>query len=454
MTRNASGIILLFDEAQRADLLAQRIEEFDQPFSDTLSVKDWPIGKACLALLSFEEDEFTFLALARKGRRVATSKYKIEFSSLVNLDHLPIASVQENIDPNLVRYFVRSTTGVGGAVPPGTWAKVIDSLIKERPQLEGEIHRLESLTKYSGVTLRGSVAELLLQEREALGISLDIFSGGSALRRRVLGEWAPDEASVREFDEQSATAQMIVSPEGPQSFMNGISERYFQEESSIQHDLLNWEGLASQHISGVSVFEQGHRRLEVIYANRNALERTLGVDLIYFNEFYNSFVLVQYKLMPEQGETFIYRPDIQLEKELERMDCFHDANPLTPDIETDVEYRLNDDPFLLKLVPNRGLSPSSGELIKGMYLPRQYMKFLLGPSGPTGPAGGKLINFENAPRYLSNSEFSQNINAGRIGSRGNMSAAIKEIIKSYFETGRAVMVSRESLEKKPLVDEH
>lgn len=444
MSRKATGIILVFDEAQSAELLVERAEAFDESFSDTLSVHDWPIGKLCLALLSFEEGEFNYISLARKGRRVATSKNRVEFSSFVNLDHLPIEAVKGHIKPDLVRHFVRSSSGVGGSVPPGTWTEILKALLIERPEIEGELHRLESLTKYAGITLRGNATELLIQEREALGISLDIFSGGTSLRKKVLGEWAPDDSSVEDFNEEQMTAQLVRSSQRGSSFLDGISDRYFQEESTIQHDLFSWEGRPDEHLSGVSVFEQGRRRLEVIYANRNALEKTLGVDLIYFNETYNSFVLVQYKLMYERGDEFIYRPDEQLSKELERMDEFHEAHPADSELTSGEEFRLSSDPFLLKLVPNRGLSPSSGELIKGMYLPRIYVKFLLGPNGPVGPRGGRVISYENAPRYLSNTEFGHNVNAGRIGSCGIMSSAISEIVRSYFETGRAIMVARES----------
>lgn len=450
MANKASGIIVFFDETQRVDTLVERIEEFDETFSDALSVRDWPIGKRCLSLLSFEEDVISYLALAIKGRRVVTSKDRVEFSSFVDLDRLPISAIQDRIEPRLVQYFIRSSTGAGGTVPPSTWSAIIDAMLKERPSIEREVHRLEGLVKYSGVKIQGGVSELLVQEREALGISLDIFSGGAALRKKVLGEWAPDEASIEVHDEESYTAQMAAPSESTRSFIEGVSQRYFQEESTIQHDLFSWDGAPDAHVSGVSTFNQGRRRLEVIYANRNALEKTLGVDLIYYNQAFNSFVLVQYKLMSEESDgQFIYRPDGQLAKELERMDEFCGGFPDNEKLTNDQDYRLSDDPFLLKLVPNKGLAPSSGELIKGMYLPRRYVHFLLGPHGPTGPLGGQIVSFENARRYLSNTEFSQNINAGRIGSWGKKTGVIKDLIRSYYETGRAVVVARESQREEP-----
>lgn len=449
MSKKASGIVIMFNEPERAHALVEKIEVFDETFSDALSVRDWPIGKRCLALLGFEKDSFNYLALATKGRRVVTGKDRVEFSAFLNLRNLPVSAIQNRIENKLIRYFIQTSTGTGGTVPSATWSAILDAIIDARPEMVREVRRLEGLVKYSGVRISGGASELLLQEREALGISLDIFSGGTALRNRVLGEWAPDESTIAYHDERSLSAQMISASDSIPSFIEGIPERYFQEESTIQHDLLSWEGAPAKHVSGTSVFIQGERKLEVVYANRNSLENTLGVDLIYYNQLYGAFVLVQYKLMVEKGGSqFQYRPDDQLIRELERMDKFCDAYPNEEEIAHDKDYRILSDPFMLKLVPNKGLAPSSGELIKGMYLPRQYMHFLLGEHGPAGPRGGRVISFENAKRYLSNTEFSQSVNNGRIGSWGNQTHVIKNVIESYYKSGRAVLLARESRYKR------
>lgn len=40
------------------------------------------------------------------------------------------------------------------------------------------------------------------------------------------------------------------------------------------------------------------------------------------------------------------------------------------------------------------------------------MNFLISTAGPKGPCGGSQITFENAPRYLTNTEFSSLVHAG------------------------------------------
>ncbi|MCL6375501.1 hypothetical protein [Pectobacterium versatile] len=444
MAANKTGLLIHFDENRRRDLIQEKVEGSYEPFSDALSVHDWEIGQLSIALLCFSDTTIDYIALAKKGKRVVTSKSRIEFSSTVALNSIPIQALESKLSDHLQRYFIKASQGLGGAIPERTWLALVDAIKSERPSLAGDIDRLLSLRRYSGFRLHGESAEILLQEREAIGISLDIFSGSNQLRERVLSEWAPNEGSVEQINETEATAKLTNLESGQSAFLTGIPQRYLQEESAIQHDLFNWPGMTPMHQAGVSIFEQGGRRLQVNYANRNDLEHTLGVDLIYYNEPYELFVLVQYKLMREEGDRVLYRPDAQLAQELVRMDDFYNSTRSAAAIQSHNEYRLSDDGFMVKLVPNKGLRPASGELIKGMYVPREYMHFLLGPNGPKGPQGGPQITFEGAPRYLTNSQFAASVNAGWIGSRGVQSQTVRNMIQSFYETGKALVVAYES----------
>lgn len=444
-----SGFIVNFDEIRRSDLLSERMGDPTYSFSDALSVYDWELNEISIALLSFSSGTIDSISLAKKGRRVVTSKYRVEFSSITSLNELKIGDIEKHLGSSISRYFIRSSQGTGGRIPKETWKAVVSAIKIERPNVSSELDRLISLTKYAGVRLSGDGTDLLIQEREALGISLDIFSGGANLRSQVLSQWAPTDENVSNLnvDEKTATLQSV--DRGLPSFLRGLPEKFRQEESAIQHDLMNWGGGTAIHLEGISSFEQGSRQLSIIYANRNTLEKTLGVDLIYFNDAYNQFVLVQYKLMKEESGIATYRPDKQFNEELQRMDQFYNRYQPDEQPENDAEFRTNPDGFFFKLVPNNGLIAASGELSKGMYLTRQYVHFLLGPSGPVGPRGGSLINFENAGRYMSNSEFISNVRLGRLGSFGTVSKSIAEVIRTYYETGRAVMIAKESERKWP-----
>jgi len=292
------GLIIFFDESQRRYLLSEESEGIFKSFSDTLSVPDWNLKKLGLALLSFSTSTVDYLALVSKGRHVATAKYRVEFSNILDLQSINIEHVSQKIDANLKQYFVKSSQGIGGKIPNKTWLQTLEVLKEIRPDLAYDIDRLNMLLEMSNYRIKGATSEILLQEREALGISLDIFSGSNKLRNEVVGSWAPRKEQLTEINEKSLEAKLKISEAGYSNFLSGIDSRHMQEESTLQHDLFSWEGQTPLHEAGISVFTQGQRKLEVIYANRNALEKTLGVDLIYYNNQYNAFILVQYN---EQG---------------------------------------------------------------------------------------------------------------------------------------------------------
>jgi hypothetical protein len=367
---------------------------------------------------------------------------------MVDLDSISIEAIELRLNSRLKQHFIRASQGSGGRVPSSTWLALIKIILQERPNLTSEINRLFSLLQYSDIQLQGKIAELWLQERDAFGVSMDIFSGKNELRKSILSEWVPVQESVEDVNRENLSAELNAPSRGSLSFIRGLSKLRFREEDALQQDLFNWPGMSSLHEFGATKFTQGERRLDVIYANRNPLEKTLGVDLIYYKEAYGLFVLVQYKIMRKEGSDFIYRPDDQLFEELKRMDDFCNTQPFSGLVQKHEDYRLSDDGFLVKLVPDRGLTPATGDLIKGMYLPREYMNFLISEKGPKGERKGSAITFNTAKRYMTNSQFIENVNSGWIGTRGATSETIRNLIQEYYETGRAVLVAREVTTKK------
>ncbi|HDZ45394.1 hypothetical protein LCGC14_0193190 [marine sediment metagenome] len=438
------GLIIHFDEEQRKDLIKGDNEGAN--FSDALSVPDWEMKQLQVVLLSFSGTTIDYICLAKKGSRVATAKSRVEFYDLVELDNVKLSEIEEKLGVQKKLVFVKSSSGQGGRIPTKTWVATLEILKELRTYKKSEIERLISLKSVSKYTFGGGYADQLSQEREALGAALDIFSGSNILRKEVLSSWAPNIEDVKDLDDGDLTATLSINDMQKSSFISGIASRHIQEESALQHDLVNWEGESAQfHEMGVSSFQQGSRILDIVYANKNSLEHTLGVDLIYYNQEFHSFVLVQYKLMKDKSdaEGYYYRPDGQLEKELARMDEFSKQYPADSEINSHEQYRLNPDGFLFKMVPCRGVQAASSQLISGMYITREYMQFLLGNGGPKGKNGGRIISFKNSPRYLTNTEFSSSVNRGWIGSKMNQSDILEKIVKVFLETGRAIIVAVE-----------
>jgi hypothetical protein len=75
------------------------------------------------------------------------------------------------------------------------------------------------------------------------------------------------------------------------------------------------------------VFSLGSRKLEVFNVNRARIETSLGVDLLYWNEPFDAWTLLQYKSMESGGTPPrpFYRPDGTFSTELARMQAFRTA---------------------------------------------------------------------------------------------------------------------------------
>lgn len=438
------GLIIHFDEEQRGDFL--QAEKESQSFSDALSTYDWKIRQLQIVLISFSGTTIDYICLATKGNQVATAKSRVEFYDLVRLESISVREIEQLLGENTKLQFMRSSSGRGGSIPEKTWDETISAIKKLRPNQVGEIDRITSLVTIAKYRLTGEAAEIFLQEREALGAALDIFSGSNQLRKDVFRAWAPNLDEVQDYNDAEQIARLSPKPGGSSFFLSGIPKRHIQEESAIQHDLFNLENeKASLHSMGVSTFKQGSRTLEVVYANKNDLEKTLGVDLIYYNQEFHSFVLVQYKLMKDHNEEegYYYRPDNQLKKEVDRMNKFYERHGEIESIKTHKEYRINSDGFFFKLVPNKGIQAASEQMISGMYLTRKYINFLLSDDGPKGKQGGTLISFNNSPRYVTNTEFVNFVNRGWVGSNCEQSEVLSDMIMSFLNSGQAVLVATE-----------
>lgn len=198
----------------------------------------------------------------------------------------------------------------------------------------------------------------------------------------------------------------------------------------------------SSTISGSTTFENTQSRLTVILANRLPLEEQTGADLIYYNETFKCFLMVQYKAMESDGEEAAFRfPNAQLTEEIRRMEeLLAILSSHSPNSEAD-GYRLNENPFFLKFCPRITFDPDNVGLSMGMYLHLAYWKLLSEHPGVVGPRGGKLISYRNVRRYFDNSEFINLVSGGWVGTNMAQSAMLRRVIRSTLESGRAAVIA-------------
>jgi len=262
-------------------------------------------GASILSLLSTEAGEINYIALATGGSRISDIEWKVQIGPAISLDEpILVESLLESI-PRRVQRHVYFPDEAIAPIPQGTWKILIDQVTLLAKTPEEEVRRLISMMKSRSAKARESLSETISFERDAIATALDVF-GGSTLRKKIISDTVPDN-------------------EAP--FISKLRHRDVKliEDQMIAHDAISFPGLESlkQHLVGAVELHTNHGTLTVINSNRTSIERTLGVDLLYYNHTNSSFVLVQYKRLTGRQNP-VYRPnqDPNLEKELERMRAF------------------------------------------------------------------------------------------------------------------------------------
>lgn len=427
------GFLVMFDEERRADLLKDRSEP-TSGFSDTFSSPDWGIKEWEVCFLSFGGESLDHACLARRRKKVATAKYRVDFLEFVDLLSLELSEITRQIPSNLEHHWLRSSTGRGKRVPSATWNELVKIIKRLRPDQASELDRLFLLRAGAQQKIHSVGAEQVALERDAIGVALDIFDASSELRQRTLRRWVPP-----------------AIPLPP--FLKGIEQNHLTEEQMLAHDSKVFPQAEAVPTRIGATFTIGERTLSVVYLNRTAVEKSLGIDLIYYNHQFDAYTLVQYKRMKKERvkendlDAWAFRPssDRNFEMEIRRMQKFRKENPdeWTKDRSWKL-YRLNGDGFFFKLCPSITLEVLSTDLIRGCYLPREYTESLLLSKETEGPRGGKLLSFENIQRHLNNSEFTNLVRDGWIGTRDHSTSLITELIADALDRERAVVIARTS----------
>src|SRR3972149_3294960 len=250
---NYSGYLIIFDEAQRSELLEEQ-RVWRERFTDALSAPDWGFKDVEVCIISFGGNTFDLACLAKRGKRVATAKYHVEFFNFVDLESLPVSEVEHRIVHKLLPNFIRSATGRGQRVPPATWTDLIRVIKELRSQITQELDHLFRLRVSSKRVFQGDAANTIVLERDAVGLALDIFDPSKELRKKTLSKWDPSEGQLTPF-------------------LEGVEAIRLSEEQMLAHDLGVFPNSEAALMPLGTRFNTGNRLLDVIYLNRTAVER-------------------------------------------------------------------------------------------------------------------------------------------------------------------------------------
>jgi len=420
---NYGGFLLLIDEMQRAKAISDDIERYGT-FTDTMSAPDWKISQVDISLVSLGEESIHFAALVHRGRNVATRKFQIRFSNIIHFEpSVPLSEIEKKFRPQIKTHFIRSSSGIGGNVPPATWDDLIQIIKQLRPRNTQDLDRLENLRRFKPEDFAEPGFEIIAHERDAINIALRI----SGFNHIAITEWLPTEG--------------YIAP-----FLTGLRSAKLIEDQMINHDAQvfgNWKKIMEFQV-GANVFINGTERLTILNVNRHPIEHTLGVDLLYYFHKHKSYVMVQYKRMIKEGKEneYGYRPiGKSYQDELCKMLSFAEILDNTQHQISPSEYRFHSGMFYFKLCPADIFEPTSTEMIRGMYLPLDYWAILVDSPSILGSKGGKRITFNNVERYFNNTIFIELVESGWIGSQITDNGFITEVIQAALENKRSVILA-------------
>ena len=335
-----------------------------------------------------------------------------------------LSQILEN-SPEKDRFRIRKYFKNLGLIPPATFSKIVDILKDMAPSSRTLLSRFGEKRNAIIKNLPEKTKEILAEQKETLSTALNI----SGIDRKFLHEWELGHDQI------------------PQSFLEGLSSARLREDPMVINDFRKFPGFdyVRELPFNAAIFQNRTTRLTTILANRTPLEELLGTDLIYYNETYSSFIFLQYKALEYEGGDKGFRiPDKQLNVEIDRMQKILRVINSFPDSSSLNDYRLNNNPFFLKFCSRMVFEPDDTSLIPGMYIPLDMWNLLITSDTVLGPRGGQVISYNSVTRYFDNTEFAVLVNKSWIGTYGDQSKLLEEIIKETIETGKAVTIAIKS----------
>lgn len=190
--------------------------------------------------------------------------------------------------------------------------------------------------------------------------------------------------------------------------------------------------------AAVFVFTDGAHRLDVINLNATGTETATGVDLLYHHHDWGSMIAVQYKRVDARAHgDRLAVVDERLPKQLKRM---LDLEALTAPTHSPSDYRLGPGFSFVKLARTTPVNPD-GAMVRGIYVPARLLTSLLDSGALAGPRGGQYIGYDNLGRWFSNTDFTQLVRNGWIGSAGLDVTRLRAWIRQRLRRGRSVLVA-------------
>lgn len=415
-------LVLRLPDPKRAEAIAELVREGKPEFTTVVSTKDVPVSAFDVAFVGLEPDRIDFLARIAGGVKTATFQRRLSLSDFVEIG----ITVDEwaKLVPESKRSRLTSLLRDGGRFTDALWRDAQKALLAARPDIGDAFKNHQAKTYAAGRSIDADEVESTLFEREAVAFAIEAW-GGSRARKEAMLSSTP------------------VTDRAP--FLQHLGKVNLRETDAIEHDSTNIPGYEriKKYLVGAAEFVGPHSKLTVMNVNLKPLERSLGVDLIYYNHVFRSFVLIQYKRMSDTvKEKPCYRPDSDenFKPECDRIDGWLKTFRAIPKQPVSYrEFRLGTGPFFFKFCDLKDAAAFDTSLSPGFYLPYRLMRQLLRSKVSKGPRDGRMIGWDTGSRFLSNKRMMELIQAGWVGSSGSTTAKLDEVLSGVLQGDRSLI---------------
>lgn len=419
-----AGYFLILNESRYFSFQGNIYDKFAEPVPEFSHPRHVPL----VCFITNESLHITHIGLGKRGVRAGTDLRRLNIEDIFELKKPVSATKIANTTGSRVKSHLINKINSGGLFSPRCFEEFLSVFLRKAPDTILLLDKYSKSRQLRISRLSKNVKKSLAEQKEAVLTAMNI----AGIDKDNAQGWDYDEA------------------EKLSSFLDGVAQVRLREDSMIINDLSNIPGfdLIKSTKYSSSVFENNKTRLTVLLANRLPLEELLGTDLIYFNEDFKCFIMVQYKIMEKEGDKFVFRlPNLQFSEEISRMDSIIQSLKSANGNGFINDYRINENPFFVKICPRLEFDPDNVGLSSGMYVPLDYLKILENDKCIEGERGGKSISYDNVGRYLDNTGFKTIIEGGWIGTNQNQSLLIEKIIKDILENGKtAVLAIKKKLE--------
>lgn len=423
--KEEKGLWLAIDGAGLVDKIDYAITAHGQ-FSYPIPQGDFHPRRAELVLVSLGRRTADYLGISIRSRVGTTGQTNVMISNLIPLEKLLFKAVEAKLPARFRTGFQPPTQGGIYRPTPKLFEALLSIFLPPSAENNLQLNAItRALNEANAQSSRMGDAGLEAFERDAIGCALQAWAGPGA-RRRIL------RSAIPTSDDRAP-------------FLERLKDVQSREDPQIAHDHNVFPGMtvSARDIISTVTLTEGPDRITILNCNRQPLEQTLGVDLIYYSHRFKSFVLVQYKRMVDENGISGYRPhlDSNHAKEIARMKTAEqllNTVPAVPSNDTAC-YRLTTDPFFVKLCEAKAPIALDSGMVAGMYVPLRLWESLLTSKNVKGPKGGVSVTWENCNRRFTNGEFTNLLRYGWVGSSEAQTQTLSTIIEQVLSSARMLV---------------